>query len=63
MDVVFCRNLLIYFGASARRLVVDGFHTTLRDEGYLLLGHAESLAARQTPFKLLHLRRDLVYQK
>jgi chemotaxis protein methyltransferase CheR len=62
-DVVFCRNLLIYFGAKARRLVVDGFHAALRNGGYLLLGHAESLAARTTPFKLLHLRRDLIYQK
>jgi chemotaxis protein methyltransferase CheR len=63
VDVVYCRNLLIYFGANARRLVIDGFHAALRDDGYLLLGHAESLAARQTPFKLLHLQREIIYQK
>jgi chemotaxis protein methyltransferase CheR len=63
LDAILCRNVLIYFGADARKFVVDGFHASLRDGGYLLLGHAESLAARPTPFKLLHLRRDLIYQR
>jgi chemotaxis protein methyltransferase CheR len=63
VDAIFCRNVLIYLGADARQVVVNGFHAALRDGGFLLLGHAEALAGRTTPFKVVRLRRDLAYQK
>lgn len=62
-DVVLCRNVLIYFGEAARRRAVRAFHERLRDGGFLLLGHAETLAALDTRFRLLHLERDVVYQR
>lgn len=62
-DVVFCRNVLIYFAAETRRTVVNRFYETLRPGGYLLLGHAETLMSLNTPFKLLHLPSEMVYQR
>ncbi len=63
MDVIFCRNVLIYFDHQARKRVVDNFHDRLVDGGYLLLGHAESLMNISTSFALKHLNNDMVYQK
>lgn len=63
MDVIFCRNVLIYFDYEARKRVVDNFYDRLVEGGYLLLGHAESLMNVSTSFALKHLRNDMVYQK
>ncbi len=63
MDVIFCRNVLIYFDQTARKKVVDNFYDSLVDGGYLLLGHAESLINISTSFALKHLKNDMVYQK
>jgi chemotaxis protein methyltransferase CheR len=63
IDAVFCRNVLIYFAEETRRRVIMGFHERLRDGGYLLLGHAESLLSLATPFTLHHVGRDMVYRK
>ena len=63
MDAVFCRNVLIYFDAHARRRAIDVFHERLHAGGVLLLGHSESLLNVSTAFELLHLREDLVYRK
>jgi len=63
MDVIFCRNVLIYFDHAARKKVVDNFFDNLVEGGYLLLGHAESLMNISTSFALKHLKNDLVYQK
>lgn len=63
MDIIFCRNVLIYFDYEARKRVVDNFYDRLVEGGYLLLGHAESLMNVSTSFALRHLRNDMVYQK
>jgi chemotaxis protein methyltransferase CheR len=63
MDVIFCRNVLIYFDQASRRRVIDNFHNRLVEGGYLLLGHAESLINISTAFHLKHLKNDMVYQK
>jgi chemotaxis protein methyltransferase CheR len=63
VDVVFCRNVLIYFDAESRRRVIDHLHGKLMKGGYLLLGHSESLLHVTTAFELCHLRNDLVYRK
>jgi chemotaxis protein methyltransferase CheR len=63
MDVIFCRNVIIYFDQVAKRMVVESFYRTLREGGYLLLGHAESLLNTTTAFALKHLKSDMVYQK
>ena len=63
MDVIFCRNVLIYFDNASRRRVIENFYNRLVDGGYLLLGHAESLINISTAFNLKHLKNDMVYQK
>ena len=63
MDVIFCRNVLIYFDQNARKKVVDTFYDSIVEGGYLLLGHAESLMNISTSFDLRHLKNDMVYQK
>jgi len=63
MDIIFCRNVIIYFDQLAKKKVVEVFYRTLREGGYLLLGHSESLMNISTAFVLKHLRNDMVYQK
>jgi chemotaxis protein methyltransferase CheR len=63
LDVVFCRNVIIYFDDSSKRVVVSNFYNRLVEGGYLLLGHSESLISLSTQFKLRHLKNDMVYQK
>lgn len=62
-DVIFCRNVVLYFDAAARRRVIEMFYDRLVPGGVLLLGHAESLLNVSTAFELLHLKEDLVYRK
>ena len=62
-DVIFCRNVVLYFDAAARRRVIEMFYERLLPGGVLLLGHAESLLNVSTAFELLHLKEDLVYRK
>lgn len=62
-DVIFCRNVVIYFDAPSRARVIDMFYDRLLPGGVLLLGHAESLLNVSTAFELLHLQEDLVYRK
>jgi chemotaxis protein methyltransferase CheR len=63
VDIIFCRNVLIYFDESARRRVIEIFYERLLPGGFLLLGHSESLLNVTTAFELVHLRDDLVYRK
>jgi chemotaxis protein methyltransferase CheR len=63
VDVIFCRNVMIYFDLEARRRVTSTFHGKLRDGGFLLLGHSESLLNVTADFELVHLKNDLVYRK
>jgi chemotaxis protein methyltransferase CheR len=63
VDIIFCRNVLIYFNAESRRKVIDTLHRKLLKGGYLLLGHSESLINVTTAFELVHLKNDMVYRK
>ncbi len=63
MDVILCRNVLIYFDGASRKRVIEHFFDRLVEGGYLLLGHAESLINLSTAFTLKHFKNDMVYQK
>ncbi|AKT42403.1 CheR family methyltransferase [Chondromyces crocatus] len=63
VDIIFCRNVLIYFDEASRIKVINSFHERLLPGGFLLLGHSESLLNVPTKFELVHLREDLVYRK
>ena len=62
-DLIFCRNVLIYMGAEARRRIVAAFFDALVPGGYLLLGHSENLLNLETRYENVHLERDLVYRR
>ena len=63
MDVILCRNVLIYFDHESKRRVIETFEKKLRPGGHLLLGHSESLINLSTSLELRHLKNDLVYRK
>ena len=42
-DAIFCRNVMIYFDEAEQKRLIDKFHRCLNPEGYLFVGHAESL--------------------
>jgi len=63
VDVIFCRNVIIYFDEASKKTVIGSFYNRLVDGGYLLLGHSESLISLSTQFRLRHLKHDMVYQK
>ena len=63
MDIVFCRNVIIYFDHAAKKHVIESFYNSLYDGGFLLLGHSESLMNLTTLFTLRHFKNDMVYQK
>jgi chemotaxis protein methyltransferase CheR len=63
MDVILCRNVLIYLDLESKRRVIETFYEKLRPGGYLLLGHAESLISLSSAFELCHLRHGLVYRR
>lgn len=63
MDVIFCRNVIIYFDLAAKKRVVESFHNALYDGGFLLLGHSESLMNVTTLFTLRHFKNDMIYQR
>ena len=63
MDVIFCRNVIIYFDLEGKRKVISTFHNQLTEGGFLLLGHAESLMNISTDYDLRHFTHDMVYQR
>lgn len=63
MDIILCRNVIIYFDQTAKKSVIGMFLGKLADGGFLLLGHSESLINLSTAFTLRHFRHDMVYQK
>jgi len=63
LDIIFCRNVIIYFDRNAKKKVIETFYDKLQEGGYLLLGHSESLINISTAFTLRTLRNDMVYQK
>ncbi len=62
VDVVFCRNVLIYFDATGVERVMTHLHRSLRPDGYLFLGHSESLHGGSSPFASLNVCNTFIYK-
>lgn len=62
-DVVFCRNVLIYFDPEGVRRAVENLYAVVRPGGYLFLGHAESLSRVPTRFAPVRRPGAVFYQR
>lgn len=63
MDVIFCRNLLIYFDDVSRRVAAEMFYEALRPGGFICLGHSESMSRISSLFEARRFPEGIVYQK
>jgi len=63
LDVVFCRNVLIYFDAPAQKTVIDRFWECMAPKSYLFIGHSESLFGMDTQFEFLKTDWACIYEK
>src|SRR6202167_6256900 len=62
LDLVSCRNLLIYLGPVLQRRVIPSLHYALKPAGYLMLGASENLGGFADHFGLVD-KKDKIYQK
>ncbi|QGG46452.1 protein-glutamate O-methyltransferase CheR [Heliorestis convoluta] len=63
IDVIFCRNVLIYFDDNSRHKAVLNFFKALRSGGFIFLGHAESMSRITDIFQLQKFKDIIIYQK
>nr|WP_175483601.1 protein-glutamate O-methyltransferase CheR [Amphritea atlantica] len=61
-DIVFCRNVLIYFSSERKREILTKIHKTLKPGGYLLLGASESIGELNNLFEMVHCRPGIIYK-
>ena len=62
-DIVFCRNLLIYFDDTSRASAAQTIFRALRPGGFICLGHSESMARMSTLFTVRRFADAIVYQR
>ena len=62
-DVIFCRNVLIYFDDAVKAKVIKGFHESLAPRSFLLVGHSESIHSFNVGFDLMHFSKAMGYRK
>jgi chemotaxis protein methyltransferase CheR len=62
-DVIFCRNVMIYFDDAEQKRLIEKFYRCLNPEGYLFIGHAESLFGISDKFRMIHHNNGTAYQR
>ena len=62
-DLVFCRNVLIYFSPELKTQIISQIHNTLNKDRYLFLGASESLSGISQDFNMIRCNPGIVYQK
>ena len=63
LDIVFCRNVLIYFDEAAQLATINRFWDSMASKSYLFIGHSESLFGMKTGFEFLKTDWACLYQK
>lgn len=63
IDLIFCRNLLIYFDDISRRIAAEAMFDALRPGGFICLGHSESMSRISSLFNVRRFPDAMVYQK
>jgi chemotaxis protein methyltransferase CheR len=62
-DIVFCRNVLIYFDDASRRAAAENLYDCLRPGGYICLGHSETMSRISPLFSVRRFPEAIVYQR
>jgi chemotaxis protein methyltransferase CheR len=62
-DIVFCRNVLIYFDDASRRIAAENLYDCIRPGGYICLGHSETMSRITQLFRVCRFPEAVVYQK
>jgi chemotaxis protein methyltransferase CheR len=62
-DVIFCRNVMMYFDEPEQKRLIDKFYRCLNPNGFLLVGHAESLLGLTDKFQMVHRNAGTAYQR
>lgn len=62
-DVIFCRNVMVYFDEAAKQRIAESFHENLASDGYLFIGHSETLRTLDVPFAPLPIPQAFAYTK
>jgi chemotaxis protein methyltransferase CheR len=62
-DFIFCRNVMIYFDEAEQKRLIEKFYRCLNPDGYLFVGHAESLFGLTDRFRMFHQNNGTAYQK
>jgi len=62
-DIIFCRNLLIYFDDASRRAAADVFYNQMNSKSFICLGHSESMSRISSVFSIRKFHDAIVYQK
>lgn len=62
-DIIFCRNVLIYFSADVKAKIIRQFAQSLNPKGYLFLGASESLSSLNNDFEMLRCNPGIIYRK
>lgn len=62
LDLIFCRNVLIYFSVEQQRRLIEQFTRCLMPGGYLFLGHAESIQGLSNRFTMIHRNKGIAYR-
>ncbi len=63
LDIIFFRNVLIYFSKENTKRIIESFYHLLKDEGYLFLGPSETLWDISDRFELMMFDRAYIYRK
>lgn len=63
LDVIFCRNVMIYFSEEVKKRIVKGYYQALAPGGLMYIGHSETLHGISKSFKLRYFKGALVYEK
>ncbi|MBI5643252.1 MAG: tetratricopeptide repeat protein [Deltaproteobacteria bacterium] len=63
IDIIFCRNVIMYFSAEVAGRVIKGLHNSLMDDGYLLVSPAEALRTRSPLFRPVNMSNTTLYRK
>jgi chemotaxis protein methyltransferase CheR len=62
-DIIFCRNVMIYFDEAEQKRLINKFWRCLNTDGYLFVGHAESLFGLTDRFRMIHQNNGTAYQR